>query len=982
MKLQCFFILLLVLFTLNTTRNQGVGGDPKEAAEKIAEEVWVNAKFDALTEDERIGQLLMIRAHSDKGPSHIAEVEQLIKDYQVGGLCFFQGTPEKQAELTNRYQALSPKVPLMLSMDAEWGLGMRFKETGFSFPKQLMLGAVQDNRLLYEMGREVARQCRRLGVHINFAPVADVNNNPDNPVINTRSFGEDRYNVAAKCYMYMKGMQDGQVMACAKHFPGHGDTDVDSHYDLPTISHPINRLDSIELFPFEILSEHGIQSMMVAHLHVPALDNRTNRPTTLSHATVTDLLQNNIGFDGLIFTDGLGMKGVTQHHKPGEVEAEALVAGNDVLLLPEDVPAAFATIKKYLAEGKLNRAQFEASVKKVLAAKFQLGLTRFDPILVNNIRAELNTAKAVVLKRKLIANALTLVRNKNGLLPFQQLDSLNIASLSLGSLKKTDFQKSLSLYANMEHYFTGKDVGSDKIKRTVKKLAQKDIVIVSLHDMSSYAKKNFGLTVSERTLIERLSKKTKVVLVIFGNPYSLKYFDSIDWVLEAYEENEHTEDLAAQALFGAFSIQGRLPVTASTKSKFGDGYVTNNLFRLGYDIPESVGLNAAKLQGIDALFKEAIAMKATPGGVVLVAKDGKVVFHKAYGHHTYSRRTPVERSDIYDLASITKIAATTLSVMKLYDEGHISIFQPLSDYLPELKSTNKVNLSIYDIMAHKAGLRPWIPFFEQTVTKSKRNPRPLSKFYGKQKSGKYSISVTDKLFMVDAFRDSMWQQIHQSELRSNNNYKYSDLGFYMLGNMVGRTTNVPLERFAQEQFYQPLGLSTTTFNPREKFPTSRIVPTEEDKYFRRQRIQGYVHDMGAAMLGGVSGHAGLFSNANDLAVIMQLLLNDGYYGGQQYLSPETVRLFTSRHTNDTRRGIGFDMKELSSARNQNMSLLASDGTFGHLGFTGTCAWTDPENDIIFIFLSNRTYPSMKNNKLGKEDFRPRIQDVIYQAIEY
>ncbi len=982
MKRQIFLVLLLVVCCLNTPRNQSLSIEAGKGNSKTAEDVWVDAKFDAMTEEEQIGQLLMIRAYSNKGPEHTASIEKHITTHHVGGLCFFQGTPERQAELTNRFQALSPKVPLMIAIDAEWGLGMRFKEDGFSFPKQLTLGAIQDNRLLYEMGQEIGRQCHRIGVHVNFAPVADVNNNPENPVINTRSFGEDRYNVAAKCYMYMKGLQDAHVMACAKHFPGHGDTDVDSHYDLPVISHAQQRLDSIELFPFKVLAEHNVQSMMVAHLHVPILDNRTNRPTTLSRATITNLLKKEMGFEGLIFTDGLGMKGVTKHHQPGEVEAEALVAGNDVLLLPEDVPAAVNTIKKYLAEGKLDRKQFEKSVKKVLTSKFQLGLTRFEPLKISNMRAELNSSKALVLKRRLIANALTLVRNKDELLPFRQIDKLKMASLSLGAIHKTDFQKTLSMYTGMEHYYTGKELSPDKIKRTVKKLSEMDVVIIGLHDMSSYARDNFGLSVSQRTLIEKLQEKTKVVLVVFGNPYSLKYFDKIDWVLQAYESNEHAQDLAAQALFGAFSIQGRLPVTASKRSRFGDGQTTNSLFRLGYAPPASVGLNAAKLEDIDDLVEEAIKIKATPGAVVLVAKDGKVVFHKAYGHHTYSRRIPVERNDIYDLASITKIAATTISTMKLYDQGRINIYQPLSDYLPELKATNKAGLSIYDIMAHRAGLRPWIPFFEQTVTKSKRNPRPSQKFYRKTAAGEFNTQVTNRLFMLDAFRDSIWQQIRQSELRANREYKYSDLGFYMLGDMVGRISGVPIERYAQEQFYQPLGLVTATYNPNKKFPNSRIVPSEEDKYFRRQRIQGYVHDMGAAMLGGVSGHAGLFSNANDLAVIMQMLLNDGYYGGKQYLSPETVRLFTTRHSSDTRRGIGFDMKELSARRNQNMSQLASASTFGHLGFTGTCTWADSENDIIFVFLSNRTYPSMHNNKLGARDYRPRIQEIVYEAMEY
>ncbi|MEL6864490.1 MAG: glycoside hydrolase family 3 N-terminal domain-containing protein [Bacteroidota bacterium] len=983
MRYFCLLILLIAYVAMGASDDSPSPIFETAIVDLAAEAEWVNNKFEALNEDERIAQLFMIRAHSDLGPDHIAKVERLIKDYQVGGLCFFQGTPEKQLELTNRYQSLSTKVPLMISMDAEWGLGMRLKKNAISFPRQLMLGAIQDNRLLYDMGKEVARQCRRLGVHVNFAPVVDVNNNPSNPVINTRSFGEDRYNVAVKSYMYMKGMQDGQIMACAKHFPGHGDTDVDSHYDLPIIPHSEYRLDSIELFPFRVLSDHGIESMMVAHLHVPILDSRENRPTTLSRSTVSNLLKEEMGFEGLIFTDGLGMKGVTKHYQPGEVEAEALLAGNDILLLPESVPAAFNTIKQYLKEGKLSQAQIDKSVKSVLKAKYRLGISEFTPLEPTNLRSELNSAEALAIKRKLIENALTLVRDKDNLLPFKNSKDQEIATLAMGSYKHTTFQKTLDLYGKMRHFNTGKELGSSRSQQLISELGQKDVVIISLHDMSSYASKGFGLTSSEKAFIEALRKMTKVVLVVFGNPYSLKHFDQVDYLLEAYDEDEMTQELAAQALFGAFSIRGRLPVTASPKSKFGDGITTNNLFRMGYTLPENVGIDGNRLElGVDRLVEEAMRTKATPGCVVLVAKDGKVVHHKAYGYHTYSKRTKVAKSDIYDLASITKIAATTLSVMKLHEEGQINIYHALSDYLPELKNTNKADLSIYDIMGHRAGLKAWIPFYEQTVTKSRRNPRPMSKYYNKRKTEKYSIQVTDRLFMKETFRESIWEQIYESPLRPTKDYKYSDLGFYLLSELVERVSGQGIEDYVQTTFYQPLGLSTATYNPLNQFSKSRVVPTEEDKYFRRQRVHGYVHDMGAAMLGGISGHAGLFANANDLAIIMQMILNKGYYGGQQFLKPETIRLFTSRHASDTRRGIGFDMKELNRGRSQNMSELASANTFGHLGFTGTCVWSDPEQNLTFIFLSNRTYPSMHNYKLSKEDYRPRIQSIVYQSLSY
>ncbi len=953
----------------------GMTNPVPKSKEQLAEE-WVESTFNAMTQQERLGQLFTIRAHSDKGPDHVKEVEDQIKKYAVGGLCFFQGTPEKQAELTNRYQQLS-KIPLMISMDAEWGLGMRMKKSTISFPRQLMLGAIQDNRLIYEMGKEVATHCNRLGVHVNFAPVADVNNNPKNPVINTRSFGEDRHNVSIKSYMYMRGMQDNGVMACAKHFPGHGDTDVDSHYDLPSIPHDLSRLDSIELYPFQVLANQGIQSFMVAHLSVPALDSTRNRPTSLSSKVITDLLKKRMNFQGLIFTDGLEMKGVTKHFKPGEVEAEALLAGNDILLLPDNIDASFKAINRYIEEGKLSIDDLNQRVKKVLKAKYDYGLHTFQPIQLNNIRADLNSPRSKELKKKLVRNAITLVNNKDDLLPLKNLNT-QISSIAIGVKSGTVFQNTLSNFAPMQHFQVPKKIDPTKFQGLISNLSQSEVVLVSIHDMSSYASKDFGVTKSTKAFIKALSSKTKVVLTVFGSPYSLKYFDDMDWVMTAYAEDDLAQTAAAEALMGVFSTTGRLPVTASPKAKYNKGIITQPIARLAHATPENVGIDGTVLnQGIDELMKRVIDTVASPGGSVLVAKDGKVIFEKTYGYHTYSKRRKVKSTDLYDLASITKIAAGTISIMKLYDEGKIDINQPASVYLPELKGTNKEGVLIKDMMAHIAGLKSWIPFFEETVDKRKK---PLEEFYRTVAGSGFEHQVADNLYLRSDFEEEIWQQIYDAPMNTYGRYVYSDLGFYLVAKIVQRVSGRRIDQYVQEEFYQPLGLSSITYNPLQKFSKEQIIPTEDDTYWRQQKVHGYVHDMGAAMLNGVSGHAGLFATAKDLAVIMQLFLNDGYYGGKQYISSETVKLFTQRHPKSTRRGIGFDLFETDLRRNPNYYMKAPWNTFGHLGFTGTCAWADPENKIIYIFLSNRTYPKMNNKKLYSGDFRPRVQEVIYNAL--
>lgn len=940
------------------------------------ETAWVDSVFNQLSEEARFGQLFMLRAHSDKDSTYEQQVDSLIRRYHPGGLCFFQGTPEKQAVLTNRYQAASDSLPLLISMDAEWGLGMRLREGTISFPKQLMLGAIQDNQLIYEFGREMARQCRRLGVQISFSPDADVNNNADNPVINERSFGEDRYNVAAKCFQYMSGLQDGRVLACAKHFPGHGDTNTDSHYELPVIAHARDRLDSLELFPFRVLSQQGVGSVMVAHLQVPTLDSRPHRPTTLSEATIQGVLRKDIGFEGLIFTDAMEMKAVTKYFGPGEADVEALRAGNDIVLLPADIGAAMQAIHVALDSGQLNRQQLYTSVKRVLRAKYRLGLTRPQRVDLTNLRQDLNAPDALLLKRRLIENALTLVRDQPGRVGFPDLAAIRIASLALGDTNRTVFQTACGRYAPITHFNAGKDLDSAQVAQLLDTLGGFDVVLVSIHATRSKAVDRFGLTTSQEQLLGRLNEATTVALTMFGNPYSLRYFDACPILLEAFTEDPLVQQCAAQALFGAADIRGKLPVTAGSAAVFGQGIM--KIYpekRLGYTLPEAVGLNSDTLALMETIIREMIATGAAPGCQVLVAKDNQVVWHKAYGYYTYDSVRPVTLENMYDLASVTKVSATTISLMKLVDSGLLNTDSAMSRYVPELQNTDKRDLKVVDILIHQAGLQAWIPFYTKTLQNGLPNPY----IYSTASVAPFDVPVATRMYMTNAWVDTIWQNIFQSPLRPDRAYKYSDLGLYLTARAIGNVSGQHLDEFAEQNFYRPLGLATT-YNPWQRGWADQCVPTEEDGYFRHQQLQGYVHDMGAAMLGGVSGHAGLFSNANDLAKIFQMLLNGGQYGGRIYIQPQTVQRFTTRYATSTRRGIGFDMMETDPKATKNMSTLAGPRTFGHTGFTGICVWADPDKKLVFIFLSNRTYPTMDNNKLINGDFRPRLQSVVYRAL--
>jgi beta-glucosidase-like glycosyl hydrolase/CubicO group peptidase (beta-lactamase class C family) len=970
------FSALLALSANNPTRPFDFSKDldPREGR-------WVDSVFNALSDDERLGQLFMLRAHADKDTAYERQVEDFIRRYRPGGLCFFNptlvGTVEKQAELTNRYQAASPRLPLMIAGDYENGIGMRLRSSAISYPRAMMLGAVQDHKLIYDMGRDIARQCRRLGVQVNFAPDVDVNNNAANPVINERSYGEDRANVTAKAFQYMMGLQDGGVLACAKHFPGHGDTNTDSHFDLPVIAHSRERLDSIELFPFRALSQAGVGSVMVAHLSVPALDNRENRPTTLSQPTIQNLLREQIGFEGLIFTDAMEMQAVTKYYKPGDADVEALRAGNDMVLLPADIDAAMNAIKAAIADGRLDKERLFASTKRVLRAKYRLGLTQPQRVELANLRRDLNTPEYLVLKRRLIAHALTLVRDSLGLAGFHNVEKYKIASLALGDTARTIFQTYCSYYAPVTHFNAGKELDSTLQIRLLDTLRKFDVVLVSFHNTRTKASDNFGLSESQIQFVQKLNKLTTVVVTMFGSPYSLKYFDEIPVLLQAYTEDAPAQELAAQSLFGANDLSGKLPVTASASAKFGQGIQkTFSQKRLGYDLPEAVGMSSDTLELMDDLAEELIRTGAAPGCQILVAKDGKIVWQKAYGYFTYEQMTPVTTETIYDLASITKVAATTISTMKLVENGQLDLDSTMACYVPELSATDKKSLKVREILAHHAGLTAWIPFYKFTL----KDNLPDAHIYHRERDHDSEYAVAPAMFMENKRADWLWDTIFKSPL-GEKRYKYSDLGLYLTARAIERTSGLAVNQFAEQNFYRPLGLATMTYNPWEKGLALRCAPTEEDAYFRHQRLQGYVHDMGAAMLGGVSGHAGLFSNANDLAKLFQMLLNGGTYGGQQFLKPETVRLFTTRFNGSTRRGIGFDMKELDETASQNMSPLAGSNTFGHLGFTGTCVWADPDKNLIFIFLSNRTYPTMENPKLGDGNYRPKLQGIVYRALK-
>ncbi|MFO7922304.1 MAG: glycoside hydrolase family 3 N-terminal domain-containing protein [Bacteroidales bacterium] len=969
---------------------------------------WVDSVLLSLTPEERIAQLIMVDASSDNRFARDEYVSGLIRDYNIGGLVFMRGGAARQANMTNRYQAIA-KTPLMVAMDAEWGLGMRLDST-MIYPRHLMLGAVSDNRLVYNMAAGMAEQMKRLGVHINFAPVADINVNPRNPVIGNRSFGDDKWNVASKALQYMKGMQDNGILAVGKHFPGHGDTDQDSHYTLPFIGKTREEFDTLELVPFRELIDNGIGGIMTAHLHVPSIDSTAELATSLSARAVEGLLRDQLGFSGLVFTDGLNMKGVSDHLPPGRLEVQALLAGNDVLLFPPDVGKAVSGIMQALQDGILTQEMIDEKCRRVLTAKYWFGLENMTGTKAQGLYSDLNKPEYELSRRKVIAASLTLLKNHNGLIPLKGLDTLNIATVSVGRGNKTVFQETLELYAPVKHFTIDKYSTLEQFNGVINDLDRFNLVIVGIHDADGRRSRQYGISPQTSYFVRKLAVRNNVIMAVFTSPYGLGFFDDLSGIralLMAYDDNHTAQDISAQLIFGAAGAEGSLPVTATSAYRAGSGHHTEGGMRLRYSVPEEAGMDSGMLQSIDSLVRNAISEKATPGAQVLVARKGIVVYHKAFGYHTYRQERPVRTGDLYDLASITKIASSVPVIMKLTEDQRVDLGHTLGHYLPCLEGTNKHGLVIKDVLTHQARLQPWIPFYYDTFESlvpdeelfsrrvsvhypymlagnmfMNRNYRFVDSLFTDQPDGKYTIRVANRMFMNRSYRDSIYRRIDESALTRRNLYLYSDLGYYYLKSIIETVSGEPLELYTEKNFYRPLGAGRMTYLPLEKFRESEIVPTENDIIFRRQLVHGHVHDPGTAMIGGVGGHAGLFSNANDLAKLMQLYLQDGDYGGNKFFAPETIERFTSAPNshNGNRRGIGFDKPEKKFSRNGPAARSASKESFGHSGFTGTIAWADPVEEIVYIFLSNRVHPDQFNNKLLQMNLRTKIQQVIYDSI--
>jgi CubicO group peptidase (beta-lactamase class C family)/beta-glucosidase-like glycosyl hydrolase len=947
---KVFFSILFIFIELSLS-----GQDLKKQ--------WVDSVFQTLKTQEKIGQLFMLSTSTYLTEEQNDKLYELIKDHNPGGILITQGGPKSHAALINKLQGKS-QVPLLVGVRGEWGLGQTLDST-FNFQKPLLLGAVQNNNLIVELGEEVAREMQVLGIHINFAPNVSFEIQQQYPH-SLRYLSDNSVRAGDKAFAFMKGQQQRGVLACAVYLPALKTESITPRIDSSLFVDI--KLDSLSLSVFNKISKEGVDGILTSNLHVISKDQVNN--SKVLELFVSDILKSKLHFKGLIFGEIPHLQKIVGDQPDGEIEKLALEMGHDMLIDPEDLGDAIKRITRAVRRDKKLEARLDDAVKKILAAKYNAGLAAAQVINTDNLISRLNSPTAKALKHKLAEAGVTVLTNTKNFIPVKLVEGKKFASISIGKEDQNEFTRYLSKYAWVQHHALRQATDTIAIKKNI---ANADVIVVGVFPFSSSFIKNV------LPFIKRLASRKEVIICHFGDPQELTYWNEMPAVLTGYTDDDFIPKIAAQIVFGGLPAQGVFPITVGD-FKEGQSIETEALHRFSYGLPEEVGIDSRTLEQIDAIAREAIDSGATPGSHVLVAKDGKVIYEHSNGWLTYQNKIAVTENTLYDLASITKVSATLQAVMFMYEKGLIDVNKKVSVYLPELKNSNKKDYTIKDILTHQAGLWPFLPFWAETV----KNGTPMPEYYSTKKSPAYPYPVAEDLFASKAMKDSLWQWIIKAKVREKPprtvfDYRYSDMGFYILQHLAEKLLNQPMEDFLTQNLYEPLGAYTLGYLPLSKFEASQIAPTEDDKLFRKKLLTGYVHDQGAAMHGNIAGHAGLFGNANDLAKLGQMLLQKGNYGGQHFYKPQTVDYFIGKQYETSRRGLGWD-KPTVSDWNGPTTLYASAKTFGHTGFTGTCIWVDPEFNLVYVYLSNRVYPDMTNNKLISANIRPRIQEVIYKAL--
>lgn len=924
---------------------------------------WVDSVFQSLSVEEKVGQLFVIPVSSYLTKNEIDNLLDDIEDHHPGGLLITAGGPTGTVGLINMLQQQS-RLPLLVMAEAERGAG-GLLDSVIQMPPPLVIGAIRNDSTVLEIGKEIARQLKILGIHLNLAPNADHDLLPGRPDF---YLGDDKTEVATKATQLFKAFQSEGILTSAVHstpIPTNSTAPALASIDLFNLG-----IDTLSFLPYYRLINAEVDGLLTSNLHFSVLDKRKQVPASVSRLFINDLLKTRLQFSGLSIANIPQLQEVAGKSK-SETDRLAFEIGNDMLIDPHNLGGAIKKIVSTLKKNKNLQTQLDESVRKILAAKYNAGLSQRQFINRDNVIERINSAAAIALGYKVATKSITIANNQNEIIPITNLEGLRITSVAIGSGNVSEFVEYLGKYASVTDH---RIIDDEQFGSQNDDIESQDLIIVSLFDLKEINRSQVVNWINETNTTK------KVIVVSFGNPFDLRELETPEGSVVCYSDLSPFPSVAAQIIFGGRKAEGSLPLTINSWLTRGVGNENSTINRFSYGTPAQAGMSEATLGKIEDIVTQAIDSGATPGCNILIARNGQVVYHKNFGWKTYDKIDPTTEETIYDLASITKVAATLQTVMFMYDRNLIDINKKVSVYLPELKNSNKKDFTIKDILTHQAGLWPYLPFWQQTM----KDSTLLPDYYSHEESERFPYPVSKDLFSTNTMKDSLWQWIINARIKEKKpktpfEYTYSDMGFYIMQHLAEKLLNQPMEDFLQQNFYEPLGACTTGFLPLQRFPESQIAPTEVDMQFRKSKLVGYVHDQGAAMHGGIAGHAGLFSNTNDLAKLGQMWLQQGSYGGQQFYKPETVSLFTQKQYETSRRGLGWD-KPTVSDWNGPTSLFASPKTFGHTGFTGTAIWVDPEFNLVFVFLSNRVYPDMFNTKLLTGNIRPRIQDVIYQSI--
>ena len=1001
MKKNIMALLMALLTLMASARDKKAQPAIFNHVDPAAMDAWVEAQIATMTPAQRVAQLIIMGVDPKDDEPTRALVKRYVAENGVGGLIYNECTIHDMATITNYAQSLA-SVPLMMTIDGEWGLAMRVEGTP-RFPRNLMLGAIDDDRILYQYGREVARELRRAGFHVNFAPVLDVNDNPSNPVIGTRSFGESPELVSRHAIAYARGLEDGGVLSVGKHFPGHGSSVEDSHKTLPLIDKSIKEINTCELIPFRNYIDAGLSGILMAHLNVPAIDN-SGRPTTMSRHCVTDLLKNKLGFTGLVFTDALGMEGAKKNMS-GSPCVNALLAGNDVLLMPANADDEVNAVLDAIKAGRLSQDDIDERCRKMLRYKYALGLTSRQNIMETGLKTALTGGQSQALMRQLMGGSVTVIKNHNDFLPIRNLQSRHIAVITIGAEKGTKamFHDRANDYAAVTSYSLKTGESATALAQKVKE-GRYNVVLLALcsDDEASRA--------AMQTIVKQCNN---VVVTIMSKPYDISRCAStitsshVKAVVLTYQNGDLAEDYAVQTIFGGNAAQGNLPVSLKCGKKTykaGHGY-HYDACRLGYTIPSEVGMNDYLLHQIDSVARLGVRAKAFPGCQVVVGRHGKIVCKRSYGETDFGSGVAVDDNTIFGLASVSKATGTIAAVMKLYDDGKFKLDEPVSRVITDLRDGDKEDLTFRDLLYHETGMPASLNMWNMMMDPSTytgtlvasgaddnhpikimngawghKDARLRTDILSTTKTDRFNVAIADGLWGGRVTYDSIMQRIYHAKL-GKRKYLYSCLNFCLLADAVQRITRAPLNYFVNSYIFAPLGAHHTLYRPLSRFPRDQIAYTEVDTYLRRQHIHGYVHDELAAFSGGVQGNAGLFSNANDLAKLLQMWLNGGTYGGVRFFKPSTVETFTTQKSANSHRGLGFDKPVVGNPEASNTCPEATPEVYGHTGFTGTCFWVDPKNDMFYIFLSNRVSPTRNNPNFTRISARSHINTLIYKSLQ-